>query len=241
MALRDRIATRHFGEALVSPSAILSTGAGAALAILVGLGPVGAVVGGAAFFGGRMALALRGPAGTAKVRIDPFQLDDPWRRLTQDALAARAQFFDAVRSTPAGPLHDRLGELGQQISANVEECWKVARAGHQLSAARARIDATGAQRELDALGPLDGAAENVTATAEALTSQLATTHRMDTTIGETRDRLRLLNARLDDAVSRSIELSVSSTTGTELTEVGHDVAAITGEMEALRQALEVTG
>ena len=39
----------------------------------------------------------------------------------------------------------------------------------------------------------------------------------------------------------SIELSVSSTTGTELTEVGHDVAAITGEMEALRQALEVTG
>jgi hypothetical protein len=238
MGLRDRIATRRFGEALVSPSAIVSSGAGAALAVLVGLGPVGVVLGGAAFFGGRMAFALRG-SGPPKVRIDPFQLDDPWRRLSQDALAARAQFADAVRSAPDGPLRDRLAEIGTQISDNVEECWKVARAGHQLSAARARLDAVGARAELDSLGPLKGATPSVIATAEALQSQLDTAHRLETTIDQTRDRLRLLNARLDDAVSRSIELSVSSATDTQIAEVGNDVAAITQEMEALRQALEI--
>ena len=98
----------------------------------------------------------------------------------------------------------------------------------------------GAQAQLTALGPLDTAPPGVLATAEALQSQLSTAARMDGTINATHDQLRLLNARLDDAVTRSIELSVSSATDGKIDQVGQDVAGITQEMEALRQALEVT-
>jgi len=239
MSLKDRIATRRFGEALVSPSAIVSTGVGAAAGILAFATPVGAIAGAVLFFAGRMAVALR-PTGPPGIRIDPFQLDEPWRKLTQDALAAKSQFAGAVKSTPAGPLRDRLAEIGKDIDANVDECWRAGRAGQQLSVARSRLDPVGAAAELAGLGPLDSAPPGVRATAEALQSQLATAQRMDGTINATRDQLRLLNARLDDAVTRSIELSVSSAPVGQIDQVGQDVAGITQEMEALRQALEVT-
>ena len=152
---------------------------------------------------------------------------------------------DAVRSTDAGPLRDRLSEIGQRINDGVEECWKIARAGHALTQARKRIDLAGIQRELTELGPAPTGVPTEASsardeTAAALQSQIATTNRMDTTISSTRDRLRLLNARLDESVTRSIELSVSSTSESAIDQVGSDVSAITTEMEALRQAIEVT-
>ncbi len=243
LALRDRFFTPKVAHAIVSPSAIVATGAGAAAGILVGLGPIGAIIGGAAFLGLRIAAAI--PRGPKATRIDPFTLDDPWRRMVQDAVQARAQFADAVRSTDAGPLRDRLAEIGERINDGVEECWKIARAGHALTQARKRIDLAGIQRELADVGPATTGLPTESSTARdetiaALQSQIATTNRMDTTISSTRDRLRLLNARLDESVTRSIELSVSSTSESAIEQVGSDVSAITTEMEALRQAIEVT-
>ena len=75
------------------------------------------------------------------------------------------------------------------------------------------------------------------ATAASLQAQLDTANRMDATIRETQNRLRLLNARLDEAVTRCIELSVSHTDSAELGTVGDAVSDILGEMEALRSAI----
>lgn len=234
-SLRDRFFTPKVARAIVSPSAIVATGAGAAAGILVA-GPVGGVVGAALLFAGRVAAAIprRGPSA----RVDPFSLSDPWKRLVRDALAARDQFDQAVRSTRSGPLRDRLRSIGSRVDEGVDECWEIGKAGHALSQARRRIDVPEIERELAMLGtPTTPTGEQ---TVAALQAQLDTARRMDETIRETHDRLRLLNARLDEAVTRSIELSVSTGGEGQLDQVGRDVTAITHDMEALRQALEET-
>ena len=45
---------------------------------------------------------------------------------------------------------------------------------------------------------------------ESLRAQLATAERLERVIGDADSRLRLLNARLDEAVARTIELSVQA-------------------------------
>jgi hypothetical protein len=169
--------------------------------------------------------------GPRRPRIDPFTLAEPWRRLVQDAQAADTQFRDAVGRARSGPLRDRLADIGQRVTAGVVECWKVGQAGHALSRARSRIDLVGLQRELAGLPANDPTALSVQARIDAAS-------RMDATIVETRDHLRLLNARLDEAVTRAIELSVSTATGDEFSSVGDDLTSITNEVEALRQGLE---
>ena len=53
----------------------------------------------------------------------------------------------------------------------------------------------------------------------------------------------MLNARLDEAVARTIELTISGAstldaTGSDVSGIDRDVAGVTMEMEALRQGLE---
>jgi len=56
---------------------------------------------------------------------------------------------------------------------------------------------------------------------------------------QARHRLQLLDARLDEAVARAVELSLNADVGA-LGGLGSDVDAVVGDMEALRQALEET-
>ena len=65
--------------------------------------------------------------------------------------------------------------------------------------------------------------------------------RLDRVIDDAEGRLRLLNARLDEATARTIELSVQASDVEELGGLGQDVDAMVEEMEALRQAVEETG
>jgi hypothetical protein len=240
LSLRDRFFTPQVARAITSPSAIVATGAGAAIGLVAvggGGGIVAAVVGAVVLFAGRVGLAI--PRG-GREHIDPFRLGEPWRRLVQDAQSAKAQFAGAVRRARSGPLRDRLAGIDQQLDDGVSECWRVAQAGHALSDARKRVDVAAAQRELDEVQRAGYANETTAGTVAAIEAQIASARRMDTTIAETRDRLRLLNARLDEAVTRAIELSVSTASDAQLASVGDDVSSITLEMEALRQGLEAT-
>ena len=75
---------------------------------------------------------------------------------------------------------------------------------------------------------------------EALRSQMATVERLERVIADADSRLRLLNARLDEAAARTIELAVQANDAAELGGLGDDVDQMVDEMEALRQALEET-
>ena len=234
-SFRDRFLTPPVARAITSPSGILLAGAGASAAILIGL-PIAAIVGvGAAAWAARVAVAVPRDSSDAQ-HIDAFALRDPWRTFVSNAQKARRKFDDAVHSAHSGPMRERLTEIGARLDDAVDECWRVARQGQALSDARTNLDTTDAQREL---ASLDTSSASYAKTAEALQAQIASGQRLDTTINDARDRLRLLDARMDEAVARAVELSVGAADA-DLGGLGSDVDGLVGDMEALRQGLEET-
>jgi hypothetical protein len=243
LSLRDRFFTPPVARAITSPLGILALGAGASVGILLGGGVVGAAILGLLGWGGRVVAAI--PRAPADARIDPFTLADPWRRYVTDALQARTRFADAVASAREGPMRDRLREIQSRVDTGVEEVWRIARRGHDLVDARRRVDPEAIRREItsteaNASQPWASAA-TTQQTLESLHAQLATVERLERVIGDADSRLRLLNARLDEAAARTIELSVQAHDVTELGGLGDDVDQMVDEMEALRQAIEETG
>jgi hypothetical protein len=243
LSLRDRFFTPPVARATTSPLGILALGAGASLGILTGAGVVGAAVLGVLAWAGRVALAIpRAPEGA---RIDPFTLSEPWRRFVTDALQARARFHEAVESAREGPMRDRLREIQGRVDDGVDEVWRIARRGHDLVDARRRLDPEAIRREIAATEANAGqpwaTGSTLERTMESLRAQLATVDRLERVIGDADSRLRLLNARLDEAAARTIELSVQADDVTELGGLGDDVDEMVHEMEALRQAIEETG
>jgi hypothetical protein len=243
VSLRDRFFTPQVARAIVSPTGILALGAGAGLGILSGGGAPAAIGLGAAAYAARLALAL--PRGHRQERIDPFAVDEPWRRYVQDARQAHARFREAVEGARPGPTQDRLRAIGDRVETGVREVWQIARRGHELVEARRRIDPAAVRHELDALQAAadspPGAGSALEQTTASLEAQLATVERLQRVIGDADVRLRLLTARLDEAAARTIELAVHASDVVTLRGLGDDVDAMVDEMEALRQAIEETG
>jgi len=243
LSLRDRFFTPPVARATTSPLAIIAVGAGVSLGIVSGAGIIGAAVLGALAWAGRVAAAI--PRAPADARIDPFTLAEPWRRYVTDALQARKRFHEAVQSAQAGPMRDRLREIEGRVDTGLDEVWRIARRGHALVDARRRVDPDAIRREIAATEASAeqpwAAGSTMERTMESLQAQLATVERLERVIGDADSRLRLLNARLDEAAARTIELSVQAEDVAELGGLGDDVNQMVDEMEALRQAIEETG
>jgi len=242
LSLRDRFFTPPVARAIVSPTGILALGAGAGLGILTGGGAIAAVIGGLFAWAARVGLAI--PRGESEDRVDPFTLAEPWRHYVQDALQARRRFTEAVDSAHHGPMRERLQEIDDRVETGVREVWRIARRGHDLVDARRRLDPDAIRRDLaatEANADQPWASESTTErTLESLRAQLATVERLERVIGDADSRLRLLNARLDEAAARTIELSVQAHDAADLGGLGDDVDEMVDEMEALRLAIEET-
>jgi hypothetical protein len=241
LTFRDRFFTPRVARAITSPLGILLAGAGASVGILTGLPVVVAAGIGAAAWVGRVAVAVpRAPVGD---HIDALALNDPWRRFVSSAQQAQNRYTEAVRSSRPGPLRDRLTEIGGRVDDAVQECWRIAKQGQLIADACTKVDVSQAQKELsDVEAQLGGTTPDpestVGGTVIALRAQLASAARMTATVTDARDRLRLLDARLDEAVARAIELSVQGGDVNDLGGLGDDVEGVVGDMEALRQGLE---
>jgi hypothetical protein len=227
---------------MTSPGGILAAAAGVSAGILLAA-PVAAAVGlGAAAWAARVALAI--PRAPSAERIDPFTLGEPWRRYVQQALEARKRFDEAIGRVDRGPLRERLQEIGDRLQVGTEECWRIARHAQTLTEARRSIDVDEIRYDLQqvggqARGTLDPNSP-LARTVQALESQLATAARMDSTLSDAESRLRLLDARLDEAVTRAVELSVQAHDTSDLAGLQGEVDSVVSEMEALRLALRET-
>jgi hypothetical protein len=243
LSLRDRFFTPPVARAVTSPLGILALGAGASIGILAGGGAIGAVVLGLLGWAGRVVAAI--PRAPADARIDPFTLAEPWRHFVTDALQARTRFHESVASSRPGPLQDRLREIESRVEDGVQEVWRIARRGHDLVDARRRVDPDAVRRDIAATEANASqpwaAGSTMARTMESLKAQLATVERLERVIGDADSRLRLLNARLDEAATRTIELSVQANDVADLGGLGDDVDQMVHDMEALRQAIEETG
>lgn len=240
---RDRMLSHRGARALLSPVGLLVGIAVAVVLAVAGLPVWAAVLAGVALWA--LNVVRLAPRGRRRERIDPFTLQEPWRRFVQDALQARARFAHAVERIPPGPLRDRLGEIEQRVQTGVEECWQVAKRGQVLVRARRGIDVADIERrlaQLERAAAGDGLDEADRAVQRSLASQRASADRLDQVIERAQRELRLLDARLEEAVVRTIEISAQATGGAEATGgLGADIDAVVSEMEALRLALDEAG
>jgi hypothetical protein len=247
-SLRDRFFTPQVARAITSPVGIILGGAVAAATIVAGVPLLAALPLGVAAWAGKVALSI--PRRRRGERIDPFTLQEPWRRYVQEALQARNRFDEAVGRTRAGPLRDHLATIAARMHTGVEECWLIAKRGQTLVEARRGIDLGDVDRQLADVADAGGAAPGADAAsppdpslariAQSLEAQRATAARLDRVIGQAHSELRMLDARLDEAVARTLELSAHATADATVEGLGTDVDALVTEMESLRQALEET-
>ena len=227
-SIGDHLRTPPVARAITSPWTWALAAGGAVVGFLAG-GPLGAVALGALAGAARVGVAgLRRPA---RPRIDPFTLGEPWKRLVQDAVQAQNRFADIVRAARSGPTRERLDDIGGRIAEGVEDAWAIGQAGGLLTDARRRIDVTQLQRRI-------AEAEAGGETAAALQAQLDSAARLDATIADTRDRLRLTTARLDEAVVRAAEVAARAGDPAGLEALGSDVELLVQDLEALRQGLD---
>ncbi len=234
MSFKDRFFTRQTAEAIMAPSSIVAAGVGTAAGVLAGL-PIIAVgaIGAAAYAGWVLVRMPRNPRA-ADTMIDPRRLRDPWRAHVRDALQAEQRFNAAVAATPPGPLHDRLADVAGRVADAVQESWRIANRGQQLEAALGKLDPIDQlERQLASSQGRDGVAASVRA-------QIDTYHRIEATAIDARERLRLLDARLDETVARAVEVGLRAGDPLEVGVLDDDVDSVVTELEALRRGLDET-
>jgi hypothetical protein len=234
-SLRDRVLTPAGARAITHPAAIVAAGAVAAAVLAASLPAVAAVGLGAAAWGGIVANRLpRAARGVDDV--DLKGLAEPWRRYVVEALAARSRFLTAVRGVRSGPLRRRLDGIGGRVDDGVVEVERIARHGDRLDMAMRQLeDPAVLRRQLTDAEGRPGTPEQV---LQSLRSQLASTERIVLVAVDTRQRLEVLDAQLDELVARVVELSLRQGDAEAAGPLGSDVDALVDEMESLRVALD---
>ncbi|HEV2811175.1 MAG TPA: hypothetical protein VGV93_12365 [Acidimicrobiales bacterium] len=236
MALQPLPGRRPLARAATSPLAVAAGGTGVGLGALAGEPFLAAAAGVLAYAAG-LALAhiRRRPRSE---RIDPFTVGERWRPFVRGALQASARYRRTVEGVDPGPLRDRLEEIGAMVDSGVRECWRVARRGHELDDAVSALDAPGTRARLARIEEGTGGDADQSV-ARSLRARLSTAERLAGVAGEARERLRVLQARLDEAVARATELALAQGgTGLDAGALGGDIEHLVDDLEALRAGLD---
>lgn len=238
--LPESARTPQVARAITAPSSLLLAGAGTAITIVAGAPLVAAAAVGAACWAARVAFAARPRRRPGQAKVDARRLHDPWRSFVTDAQAARRRFEVACSRALPGPIRDHLTALGTRLDDGVQECFRIASQGDALEQAWNDLDVPAIKHDLAATlqEPTSPTRDR---TEAALRSQLGSADRIQKVAFDARDRLRVLNAQMDEAVARAVELSVKTTDVAALDPLAQDVESLVGELESLRQALDETG
>jgi len=255
---------RSVAKAAVSPSAVVVTAAGAGIGYWIDPHTfVVALILGAGAWLGRIGATVFGNwrRRLPTVDIDPYAVPEPWRQYVRQALGARERFDQTITQWSAGPLRDRLAVLQPQLRRGAAEVFAVAKQGAILDGTATGARAGGAgrpsipqlseelrkvQAEQRRAGP--DAADRQASLArseEAIATQLRAANRTQEAAAEVLDRLRVLTARLDEAVTQLLSLGLEQVSGSgegrSADAVVGSVDALVEEISALHQGLREAG
>ncbi|MDW3218060.1 MAG: hypothetical protein R8F63_05550 [Acidimicrobiales bacterium] len=167
-------------------------------------------------------------------RVDPFALREPWRFFVRDALSAQRQFADALAAAEDGPLRTRLLDVEGQLTHAVDVTWDVAQRGQQLTDARNRVKVAKLDRTLastDSGDPRHSAAQ----------AQKDSYQRLRRREDDTRERLEVIAARLEETITRVGELATRTGGTIEIEQLAGQVGGMVDELDSLRIALDEVG
>jgi hypothetical protein len=176
-------------------------------------------------------------AGSNRTSIDPFTVGEPWRQLVSGALRSQSRYRELMAAAPDGAIRTQLLAVSGRIDDAVEECWVIAQQGNKLdrTASQMRIEVTKSQ--LAAL-PEEGTGD-VDERRAALQARVDAHARLVATARDAEERLRLLEARLQEGAARGAELSATGGAA-PVAALESEVGSVATELEALRSALEET-
>jgi hypothetical protein len=239
LSFRDRFLTPPVARAIMSPLGMVLFGVGAAGGILVGAPLVVAAGAGVAAWGAQVLAAV--PRGRPTARIEPFALSDPWRSYVVDAQVAKKRFDKVVSDMSKGPTRDRLAAMDDRLEDGIDESWRIAKRGHDITRALSGLNTSHAERELSEIragvAPGEPPSPSEATLIDALQSQVDAANRLEATAATATEKLRVLDARFEELVARAIEVSVGAGDSDVL---GNDVDGLVTELEALRSAIEET-
>ena len=234
MAFRDRFFSSKTGRAILSWRILLGAAGGVAAALL-GVPIWASIAIGMGVYLVSVALAM--PRTPKMPAIDPFTVSEPWRHFVKDAQRSRQQLLTTVRSTPSGPLRDRLQSIFDRLDTGLAQGWQIAKRGDEIDAAVKRLDPVRLRSKRDALAA-EASTDPTAGISEALASvesQLAIADRLKELSASTADRLRSSQAKLDELVARAAEVGVGSS---DTEHFADDVDDLVLELEGLRQAMQ---
>jgi hypothetical protein len=159
--------------------------------------------------------------------IDPFTVGERWRRHVLAADGALRRYREIVAATNPGPLRDQLSAITRQVKHGVGECGSIAKRGHQLDKAAARIDTAALRARL--------ATASDPATVASLQAQIDSGERLRATRDDADAQLTRLNDRLGELVAQAAEVSAGVQAPAEL---GTAVDDVVTRLEALRLAID---
>lgn len=232
-------------RAAVGPPAIALTAAGAGIGVLdhsLALAVILAVLG----WGGRMGWAVLARARRQQtVRpepVDPWSVPSPWREHLKAVVDAERRFDQAVSSLEDGPRRERVGSLSEHIDRSVRTAAVTARRGALLTTPERAARTAALSAELAELAQghdhLDAGAlrhESVVAT------ELRGMRRAEAVSADALDQVRLLAARIDDAVTALVELSMDASDLDPLDDQRTALPAVLDEIAALHAGMEASG
>lgn len=232
LRLRDRFFQPGVARAITSPAGIAGGAVVAGGLIAGGAHPVLCALAGLVGWGVPVVRAMQRVPGLGGRRRRPAPVakggeQDAWAAAVADAEAAVDRFEATVERYRAGPLHDRLRELEEDVFQSLEAARELARTGSEAEAARRELAPARLQREGRRAGR---AAEDAAASQRRLVTQLLAVE------DEARVKLVLLNGRLDEAVGRATELLARSVLSPD-ERSGSVVDEVARELERLSAAL----
>jgi hypothetical protein len=171
-------------------------------------------------------------------------MEEPWAAYVRSAESLGSRFMAAAGRVAAGPFQGPLRGLTEQVERSVEQSRQLAGHGQVLVTARRAIDVAAVDAGLAAArhalrADRTDSADHERQIVEALEAQRTAADRMDEVIDDVAGRLRLIEARLGEALARVVELPVHARApGEPPPGTAADIDLLVSDLEALRQALD---